>query len=105
MGNALGGLTGILPILKAVTPLASSLLSSGGGSSPTPAPATPVPAPAPVAPTVSTAPESREEPVVDTEAARIRAQKRRVAAESSRLFQLTDEDDTSVVLTKSLLGD
>lgn len=104
----MGGIAAILPVIQAIAPIMGTLL--GGGSeppSPAPAPPPPAPAPAPEAPKVSEAPDvSQEEPVVDTEAAKVRANKRREAAEQRRLFSLSDEqNDGSVVLTKSLLGD
>ena len=98
----------ILPVVQAVAPLASGLLSAGAPSAPaaSAAPAAPAAVAPPPAPEVSSAPEvKREEPVVDTEAARIRAQKRRKAAEDRRLFALSEEDSDAVVLTKSLLGE
>ena len=82
-------------------------LLAGGSSAPAPAapPPPPAVAPAPVAPQVAEASDTvGQEPVVDTEAARVRASKRRKAAEDERLFSLSDSSD-SVVLTKSLLGD
>lgn len=104
----MGGFAAILPVFQAIAPVLGSLL--GGGSSapsPAPAPAAPAAAPAPEAPEVSTAADvDQEQPVIDSEAAKIRANKRRESAEQRKLFTLSDEeDDGSVVLTKSLLGD
>lgn len=101
-------MAGITSIFTAIAPVLGSLLG-GGPSAPTPQAPPPAPAPAapPPAPTVSTAPEvSGEEPVIDTEAAKVRAQKRRRAAEDEKLFTLSnsEEDSTSTALTKSLLG-
>ena len=96
---------GIAPILKLVTPLLSGMMG-GGGSAPAPAPLPPPPAPAPAPepPKESTADDIKgEEPVVDTEAARVRASKRRAAAETN-LTNLSEEDE-STILTKSLLSE
>lgn len=101
----MGGFAAALPVIQAIAPIAGTLL--GGGSAPAPAapPPPPAPAPAPPAPTVSSAPEAGlETPVVDTEAARVRAAKRRKAAADAQLFSLSDTSESSV-LTKSLLGD
>lgn len=67
----------------------------------------------PTAPQVVQTPEAPEpvletqdsEPVIDTEAARVRASKRRKQATDRRLFNLTNRDDETVVLSKSLLGE
>jgi hypothetical protein len=101
----MGGFAAVAPVFKALAPVVGTLLS-GGGSAPAPAPtpAAPAPAPAPVAPE-PTVKEAAESPVIDTEAARVRAVKRRKAAESDRLFALSSEDDSAVILTKSLLGE
>lgn len=69
---------------------------------PTP-PVAPQAAPAPEAPAPVQDNQSKEAPVVDLEAAQVRARKRR--AESESLFNLTKAEDTSVVITKSLLGE
>ena len=66
------------------------------------------PVAAPQAPQVATAPEitkAEPEAVIDTEAAKVRARKRRTQQEQSNLFSLTQSDDAAVVLTKSLLGE
>lgn len=91
MGGILGGLFG------------------GGDDGPSYLPPPPQPtvvqAPTPE-PVVKTVEEVKdEEPIVDTEAARVRASKRRKAAEDRRLFNLGGTDDETVILTKSLLGD
>ncbi len=65
------------------------------------APPTPAEAPEAPEPVVQAA---SEEPVIDSEAARVRATKRRRASEESKLFPLSSTDDDAVVLTKSLLG-
>lgn len=96
---------GALTVIKAIAPIASSLLGARSGPDVSPPPPAPVVQQAPEAPDVATADDIGEEPVVDTEAARIRAQKRRKTAEERRLFSLTETDDTSVILTKSLLGE
>lgn len=105
VASALGGGGGVFgQILGTVL---SSALAPSAPSAPTPtaAPAAPSAAPAPEAPTESSAADvAAEEPVIDTEAARVRAAKRRKAAEDEKLFSLSSQDD-SVVLTKSLLGD
>ena len=95
-----------LPVFKAIAPIFGTLL--GGGSSP-PAPAPPPPPPpvqpAPPPPEVSTAPDVGEEPVIDSEAARLRASKRRKAAEDEKLFALSEDSNDAVSLSKSLLGE
>ena len=104
----MAGIASALPLLQAVAPIFGTLLG-GGNEPPTPAapPQAPAPAPAPAAPEVSQAEDVvQEQPAVDKEAAKVRAMKRRESAEQRRLFSLNDEqDDGSVVLTKSLLGD
>lgn len=94
--------------LKIAAPLVGSILSSAmapSAPSPAPAPSAPAAASAPKPPTASDAPDiAGPEAVVDTEAARIRAQKRRTNSEQRKLFSLSSTDDDSVSLTKSLLG-
>lgn len=104
----MGGIAAIAPIFQAIAPLASTLLSGGGpqAPSPAPAPAAPAVAPPPQAPEVQTVDTTRAEtPAVDTEAARVRASKRRKAAEDAKLFSLSEDDSNAVVLSKSLLGE
>lgn len=104
----MGGLVAFAPVIEAIAPIASTLL---GGlmspSAPTPAPLPPAPTPAeaPPVPEVTKAEELGEEPVVDTEAARVRAAKRRKEASQRQLFNLSNSEDESVVLTKNLLGE
>ena len=88
---------GAVGIISAIAPIFGSLFA--------PDPPSPAPAPAPEAPTVSTANDISEEPVVDTEAARVRAQKRRKAASDQKLFSLSSDDSDSTILSKSLLGE
>ena len=95
---------GAVGIISAIAPIFGSLFAPDPPS-PAPAPAAPAPAPAPEAPTVSTANDISEEPVVDTEAARVRAQKRRKAASDQKLFSLSSDDSDSTILSKSLLGE
>jgi hypothetical protein len=102
MGGLAAAATALAP---AVAPVAGTILSSVIGGKPS-APSLP-PAPAPAAP--ATAPDvattASPEPVVDVEAARTRAAKRRAEARQKQLFSLSGEsDDDSVVLTKTLLG-
>jgi len=102
-GAAAGG-GGLGSLLGAIVPLIGAL--AGGGGSQQAAPAAPAPAPPPVPPTVSTAADIGEEPIVDTEAARVRAQQRRAEAEQeSTLFNLSEESKTAVSLTETLLGE
>jgi hypothetical protein len=54
---------------------------------------------------VSKAPGIGEAPVVDTEAARVRAIRRRKAAQDAQLFSLSEGDSEATIITKSLLGD
>ena len=78
-----------------------------------PAPAAPPPAPevvpTPVAPEVVKEPtevaKASEAAVIDTEAARVRATKRRRASQETQLLRLNTEEDDAVILTKSLLGE
>jgi len=99
----------VVPIIASV---AGSVLSSALAPSKPSAPAAiqqaiPQAAPEPEAPepVVSKAEDLGEEPVVDTEAARVRAAKRRKSAEDRRLFALGEDNDETVILTKSLLGE
>lgn len=95
----------VAPIFKAIAPILGSFMGGGGGA-PAPAPLPPPPqaAPAPPPPTESTAKEIQgEEPVVDTEAARVRAAKRRAEADKNLTSLSTTEEST--ILTKSLLGE
>ncbi len=95
------------PIISAIAPILGTLL---GGSAPqapqaSPAPAAPAAVAPPPAPEVSTAKDVKANaPVIDAEAARVRAQKRRRASEDRRLFSLSTDESDSVTLTKSLLG-
>ncbi len=90
-----------------------SLLTSlmGGSDAPEPPqmqapPPVPAPAPAPPPPTASTAKEvGGEETVVDAEAAAVRANKRRSNAETDNLMNLSTPADSSVTLSKSILGE
>lgn len=74
-----------------------------------PSPQAPPPPPAPVAEPVAPTPVvsevKSEQPVLDTEAARVRATKRRKSAEDRKLFSLSEEDSAANILTKSILGD
>lgn len=99
-------MAGIAQILPVVTSLLGAF-GGGGPSAPSPAPAPPPPAPAPLPPPpeVSSAPEASSEPVIDSEAARIRAQKRRQANQDQSLTSLNTEESSSASLTKSILGD
>lgn len=101
----MGGIA-IAPIIASVagSVLSSAITGGMGGDDGPSLPAVPEAAPVPEAPVVSKA-KDVEEPVVDTDAARVRAAKRRKGAEDRRLFALGEEDDETVVLTKSLLGD
>ena len=102
--GAAGGLGGIGSILGAVVPLIGAIAGGGGGQQA--APAAPAAAPAPAPPEVSTAADVSEEPIVDTEAARVRAQQRRSAAEEDEtLTGLSESSKTAVNLTNSLLGE
>lgn len=104
----MGGLVALAPIIEAVAPIASTLLGglmSPEPPAPAPLPPAPTPAEAPPVPEVTKAEDLGEEPVVDTEAARVRAAKRRKEASQRQLFNLSGTEDESVVLTKSLLGD
>ena len=96
----------LAPIFQAVAPIFGSLLSGGGGMPSMPQqqvmPQAPAPAPAPQAPEVVS--EASAEPVTDTEAARVRAQKRRASNADKSLFKLGSEDETTT-LSKSLLGE
>lgn len=99
----MGGIAAIAPILSAVGSVAGAFLQPEPPA-PAPPPPAPAPAPAPPPPEESRAQDvATEEAVVDTEAARVRAQKRRKAAEDKKLFAL-EEEDRSTSLTKSLLG-
>lgn len=108
----MGAFAAIAPIFQAIAPIAGSLLGGGQSFSAPPPAVMPAQQPLPQAPAAVAAPETpkvvteaaAEEPVVDTEAARVRAAKRRASAESTRLFNLGSEDET-VVLSKSLLGE
>lgn len=101
-GGLGGGLLG--SVFSTVAKAAFS--SAPDAPSAAPAPQAPAAAVAPEAPpVVSDAPEAAQAAVVDTEAARVRALKRRQEAEGRRLFTLDDEDDESSVLTKNLLGE
>jgi len=91
-----------VPFLPAIASVGATLF----GSSKQQAPQLPSPqaAPPPPPPTVSSAPDVQGgSPVLDTEAARQRAQKRRRATEQKKILGLTGEDSTSKS-TKSLLG-
>lgn len=102
-GAAAGG-GGFASILGAIVPLIGALAGGGGGGQS--APAAPAPAPAPEAPDTSTAADVGEEPIVDTEAARVRAQQRRAASlEDDTLTGLSESSKTAVNLTNSLLGE
>jgi len=69
-------------------------------------PPVPAVAPAPPPPTESTAKDAGgEEAIIDSEAARIRAQKRRAGSESDNLFALSAPAEGSATLTKSILGE
>ena len=99
----IGALTSAAPAIGAFGTILSAVSSkkAPGGSS---APAVPAAAEAPAAPEVSGADDvDPGQAQVDTEAARVRASKRRKASEGKRLFSLEQEDD-SVTLTKTLLG-
>lgn len=99
-----GGIGGILG--SVVSNVLSNALAPSPPSPPTPAPlpAAPEAAPAPEAPT--TVSEAGQEPVVDVEAAAVRARKRRSeTGDRRRLLGLSGENDDSVILTKSLLGE
>lgn len=96
---------GVASIFSAIAPVFSSLLAPDPPSY-SPAPPAPAAAPPPPPPEESSALDvSGEAPVIDSEAAKVRANKRRKAAEDRRLFSLSDEEDSSVILTKSLLGE
>ncbi len=104
-GAAAGGAGGLGSILGAIVPLIGAIAGGGGGGQQS-APAPPPVAPAPAPPEVSTAADVAEEPIVDTEAARVRAQQRRTAAEDEEtLTGLSDASKTAVNLTNSLLGE
>jgi len=110
MGSAVSAIAPILsgPLGSTVAgTLAKVLTGAPKAPASSPAPAAPAAAPAPEAPAPveSSAPEAGEAPVVDTEAARIRAAKRRKAASDRNLFDLNDPTQNSAVLTKSLLGE
>ena len=100
-----GGLGVLGSIISAVVP---ALMQSSAPTPPAPAPLPPPPQPAeaPKAPEVADT-ITQPEQVVDTEAARVRAQKRRAEAESrQQLLSLGEQqEDESVTLTKSLLGE
>lgn len=102
-GSALGGGGLFGTILSSV---ASNMFAPDTPSAPAPAALPPAPEPqaAPVAPP-AVEKVATQEPVVDTEAARVRAAKRRKEAGDRRLFSLSKQEDESVVLTKSLLGE
>lgn len=102
LATSLGGASGILG--SVVSTVLSSALAPGAPSPaapPAPPPVQAAPEPAPAVEKVDDA----KEPVVDTEAARIRASKRRKAAEDKQLFALSEDSNDSVILTKSLLGE
>jgi hypothetical protein len=104
-----------VPLLTSILPTILGSFLAPEAPQPQQAPAAPQPAPAPIAPQVapeapapvkSEVPEiSRQEPVIDQEASRVRAVKRRTAAKDRQLFALSQEDDSATILTKSLLGD
>lgn len=96
-------MAGALPVIQAISPVIGSL-SGGGAPSASPAPAAPSAAPAPEAPKESTASDvTAKEPVVDQEAARVRAAKRRAESEDT-LYSL-NTDSTATTIAKSLLGE
>ena len=95
-----GGLGGFFTSI-----LTNVITSALAPSAPSPAalPAAPAPAEVPKAPAAVT--KAGPEPVIDTEAAGVRARKRRAeAAGKRRLLGLATEDD-SVLLSRSLLGE
>lgn len=97
-----------LPVLKVVAPLFGTLLTSAMAPKPPavqPLPAPPQVAPPPPTPEVTKAEEVATETPVDTEAARVRAAKRRKEAEGQNLLSLTPASSDVEVLTKSLLGE
>jgi len=96
---------GAATLLGGLGTVASLVTASKGAPSSSPAPAAPAALAAPAAPEASVAPEAQEAPVADTEAARVRAIKRRKASEDTNLFSLSGEDSSSTTLTKSLLGE
>ncbi len=104
-----GGGGGKGSIGKAGLSMLTSLM--GGSDAPEPPqmqppPPIPAPAPAPPPPTESSAKEvGGEETVIDSEAAAIRAGKRRRNAETDNLFDLSQPADTSTSLSKSILGE
>ena len=103
-----GGLLGTIgSIASAAAPLIGAISGGGGGASQAAPPPPPQVSSAPEAPKESTAAEvTANEPVVDQEAARIRAQKRRDASRDEQdLFSLSDESKDATTLTKSLLGE
>lgn len=102
---AVGGSAGFGSIITSVLGTVLSSALAPKPPSPQAPPAPPAPAPAPTPPAQVTQ-VGQEEPVVDTEAARVRATKRRKAAEDRRLFALSEsQDDDTVILTKSILGE
>lgn len=104
-GPIISGISSISPVLSAVSTFSTLLGGAPDSPSAAPAPAAPSAVAAPAAPETSSAADVASSPVVDTEAARVRAQKRRSSAEQRKLFSLSEEDSESTVLTKSLLGE
>ncbi len=103
-----GGIIGSI-ISSVFSTVLSSALAPSAPSAPAPAPAPPPPAvePVPEAPepaNVSELGADAQVAVVDTEAAKSRAVKRRRAANQKTLFGLSSESDTENV-SKSLLGE
>lgn len=102
--SAMGGMGGGGLFSSLLSTVVSSIFSPDPPSPAAP-PAPPAAAPAPQAPTPAITEVKSEQPVVDTEAARVRAAKRRKASEDKKLFSLSSEDTETSVITKSILGD
>ena len=91
----MGGIAQIVPVVQAIGGIVSAVGGLGGGKEKDSAP----PPPLPVEPT------KEPEGAKDQEAARIRALKRRQAAQiQGGLLNLKSDDETSL-LKKTLLGD
>ena len=94
----------VTPFIAAIAPIASSLMGSMNQPDNQAPPAPPAAAPAPVAPSVAKAEDtSGSAPVLDTEAARVRALKRRQASSDNQLIGLSESDSSTI--SKSLLGE
>lgn len=109
IGAAAGGkgMSGAKGALSAFSQVAG--LFAGGGPEPPQMqapPPPPPPAPLPATPKVASDAElAASEAVVDTDAARIRALKRRKAAGENNLFELSQPTNSSITLSKTILGE